>query len=187
MTTGWADWSSTALDAFDELASRCTSVAVVGLSMGGGLSAYVAESRADVAGCVLINPMVNPLTPELLDGLNAFIESGLESFDSIGSDIKKENVVESSYDATPLVCLKSLCDGLVGVRANLAAITAPVLLLTSREDHTVNWERGEDIVAHASGPVEQVWLEDSFHVATLDNDAPLVESATIAFLKKVLA
>jgi len=35
MTTGWADWSATALASFDDLAAKCSKVAVVGLSMGG--------------------------------------------------------------------------------------------------------------------------------------------------------
>jgi carboxylesterase len=185
MMTRWTDWSQTALGAFDELAGRCEKVAVVGLSMGGGLCALVAESRPEVAGCVFINPWINPLNPELLDGLNQFIEAGVEKFDAVGSDIKKESTTEWAYDATPLAGIKSACDALVDVRANLGKITSPVLLLTSRIDHTVNWERGEDIVAMVGGPVEQIWLEDSYHVATLDNDAPLVESSTVAFLHTV--
>jgi carboxylesterase len=187
MTTNWSDWSQTALTTFDELASRCDKVAVVGLSMGGGLGALVAESRSDVAGCVFINPWINPLNPELLDGLNQLIEAGVETLESVGSDIKKGSTSELAYDATPLVCTKSACDGLTEVQANLAAITAPSLLLTSRIDHTVNWERGEDIVAFTTGPVEQIWLEDSYHVATLDNDAALVESSTLAFLARIFA
>jgi carboxylesterase len=175
MTTRW----------YDELAGRCDQVAIVGLSMGGGLTALLAENREGVAGCVFINPWINPLTPELLDGLNQFIEAGVEKFDAVGSDIKKESISEFAYDATPLAGIKSACDALAGVRANLFKITAPILLLTSRIDHTVNWERGEDLVAMASGPVEQIWLEDSYHVATLDNDAPLVESSTVAFLRSV--
>jgi carboxylesterase len=122
----------------------------------------------------------------LLDGLEQFIAAGVETFEAVGSDIKKEGATEAAYDATPLKGVKSACDGLTLVRADLDKITAPSLLLTSRIDHTVNWERGEDIVARCSGPVTQVWLEDSYHVATLDNDAALVESATVAFLTDVL-
>ncbi len=185
MTTSWADWSAAALAAHDELASRCDQVAVVGLSMGGGLGALVAESRPQVVGCVFINPWVNPLNPELLDGLNQLIEAGVETLEAVGSDIKRANTSELAYDATPLVCTKSACDGLTLVRDDLAKITVPSLLLTSRIDHTVNWERGEDIATMTSGPVEQFWLEDSYHVATLDNDAALVESATVTFLHRV--
>ena len=37
-----------------------------------------------------------------------------------------------------------------------------------------------------SGPIERVWLENSYHVATLDNDQALVESLTLDFLVRVL-
>ena len=71
MTTTWADWTKTAEDAYDELSARCERVALVGLSMGGGLVAYLAEEREPLAGCVLINPLVKPPLPELYDGLVA--------------------------------------------------------------------------------------------------------------------
>ena len=43
-------------------------------------------------------------------------------------------------------------------------------MLSSREDHTVAPENGDEIVEKSSGPVERIWLEESYHVATLDND-----------------
>ena len=46
VTTTWSDWSRPPKSAYDELAARCDEVAVVGLSMGGGLTAYVAEQPA---------------------------------------------------------------------------------------------------------------------------------------------
>jgi len=185
-TTTWNDWSGAALDAFDEMASRTSRVAVVGLSMGGGLAAYVAERR-DVAGVVLINPLVKVPSDELLEGLQALLDAGVETIESIGSDIKKEGTVEASYDATPLACAKSLFEGTRDVQDNLVKITAPILLLSSREDHVVTSDNGDEIVANASGPVERHWLENSFHVATLDNDQEFVESCAQEFLEHVLA
>lgn len=189
MTTDWSDWSGAALEAYDALASRCDAVAVVGLSMGGGLAAFVGQSRADVAGCVFINPMVKPMAQELLDGLDQFIEAGVETIDGNGSDIKSENAreFEAAYPVMPLVPLQSLFKGVADVHANLGRIAAPSLLLTSREDHTINWDRAEDLVRMVTGPIEQIWLENSYHVATLDNDAGLIESSTVAFLEGVLA
>jgi carboxylesterase len=186
MTTTWADWSKTAELAYDELSERCTRVAVVGLSMGGGLATYLAEERPTVAGCVLINPLVKPPTPELYDGLVALLEAGVESIESIGSDVKNDRVAESSYDATPLVPAKSLFEAMASVHENLGRITAPTLLLSSREDHVVTSDNGDDLVALVSGPIERVWLENSYHVATIDNDRELVESLTMDFLARVL-
>jgi carboxylesterase len=186
MTTTWTDWSDAALASYDALRARCEKVAVVGLSMGGALTAFVAENRKDVAGCVFINPMVKPPVEEMVDGLRALLDAGLETIDSIGSDIKKEGSVEASYDATPLACAASLFEAIQTVNAELAKITAPSLLLSSREDHVVTSDNGDDLVRKATGPVERVWLEDSYHVATMDNDQELVESKTLMFLDSVL-
>ncbi|HEY1825872.1 MAG TPA: alpha/beta fold hydrolase [Acidimicrobiales bacterium] len=185
-TTTWADWAGAAESAYLDLAKRCEKVALVGLSMGGSLCAYLAERHAEVAGAVLINPLVKPPVAELLEGLDALLEAGVDSFESIGSDIKKEGVVELSYDATPLVPAKSLFEGVARVHENLSRIESPILLLSSREDHVVTSDNGDDVVEMVSGPLERFWLEDSYHVATLDNDQALIESLTLDFLAKVL-
>jgi carboxylesterase len=186
LTTDWSHWSGHALATYDDLASRCQRVAVVGLSMGGGLTAYVAEQRPSVAACVFINAMIKPAAPELVDGVNQLLESGLTTFESgNGSDVKKEGVIESSYAAWSLPGLKDLSDNLAHVYAKLSTITAPSLVLTSREDHTVPTDNSDDLVAALAGPVEHVWLEDSYHVATIDNDQEIVEDGTVAFLHRV--
>jgi carboxylesterase len=186
ITTTWADWSTTAVEAFDGLASRCERVAVVGLSMGGGLAAHVAEVRPSVVGCVFINPLVKSPGNEMLEGIQLLLDGGTATFDSIGSDIKREGAAESSYSATPLAAVMSLFAGVAAVHDNLGLISAPSLLLSSREDHVVTSDNGDDLEAMVSGPVERVWLEDSYHVATMDNDQELVESLTLDFLARVL-
>jgi carboxylesterase len=84
-----------------------------------------------------------------------------------------------------LAAVLSLFDGADGVEAALADIHCPVLVLSSREDHVVESVSGDVVVDGVSGPVERVWLEDSYHVATLDNDAPLIESRVVAFVGAV--
>lgn len=186
MTTTWADWSGAALTAYDELAQRTTRRAVVGLSMGGGLSAYVAQRRADVAACVFINPLVKPPAPELLEGLAQLLDAGVGTIDAIGSDVKRAGVAELAYAATPLTCAKSLFDGVAELYQSLGLITAPSLLLSSREDHVVTSDNGDDLMARVSGPIERVWLDDSYHVATIDNDRALVESLTRDFIHRAV-
>ena len=186
-TTTWSDWSKTALAAYDELRARTERATVVGLSMGGALTAFVNEHRSDVAGNVFINPLVKPMPEELRDGLQALIDGGVEELESIGSDIKKADTIEASYNATPLSCVQSLFEGIDDVHANLSKISAPSLLFSSREDHVVTSDNGDDLMTMVSGPIERIWLEDSYHVATMDNDAPLVEAETLAFLIRAFA
>jgi len=187
MTTGWADWSGAADAAYRELASRCDRVAVVGLSMGGGLTAFVAEEHPDVAALVFINALVKPPVQEMRDGLKGLLDAGMETMESIGSDIKKEGSQEASYNATPLACAASLFDGIEKVWERLDTISAPTLILSSREDHVVSSDNSEDLARIVKGSVERIWLEDSYHVATLDNDASLVEAHTVRFLDSIFS
>jgi len=185
-TTSFADWSGDALAAYDALAARTDKVAVVGLSMGGALTAYVAEHRSDVAGLVFINPLVKHPGDDFAKGIQDLVDGGMEEFESIGSDIKKEGSVEASYNATPLRCVLSLFEGVRDIEARLGEISAPALLLSSREDHVVTSDNGDLLVEKLPNGVERIWLEDSYHVATIDNDAELVRSLSVDFLKKVL-
>ena len=187
MTTGWADWSGAADAAYRELATRCDRVAVVGLSMGGGLTAFVAEEHPDVTALVFINALVKPPVQEMREGLKGLLDAGMETMESIGSDIKKEGSQEASYNATPLACAASLFDGIEKVWERLDTISAPTLILSSREDHVVSSDNSEDLARIVTGSVEHIWLEDSYHVATLDNDASLVEAHTVRFLDSIFS
>ncbi|MDE3065774.1 MAG: alpha/beta fold hydrolase [Acidobacteriota bacterium] len=187
LTTDWSDWSGEALRAFDALAARSDKTAVVGLSMGGALAALVAEQRPGVAACVFINAVVNQQPPEVLTLIDEALAGGMTVFETgEGSDVRKEGVEENAYPGWPLAPLKSLQENLPAVKAALGSIRAPSLVLTSREDHTVPPENSLELMADLAGPVEHLWLEDSYHVATIDNDQELVESTALSFVDRVL-
>ena len=78
---------------------------------------------------------------------------------------------ELAYPGTPIAAALSLFEGIDETAAGLDRITCPVLLLSSREDHVVPPSSGDVLEAGVAGPVERVWLEHSYHVATLDYDA----------------
>ena len=62
----------------------------------------------------------------------------------------------------------------------------PALVFRSVQDHVVDPVSSQKLVARAKGPVEQVMLERSFHVATLDWDKAEIEARTVAFVTGVL-
>jgi carboxylesterase len=183
--TRWEDWSGAAEAEFQALAARCDHVMVVGLSMGGALTCWLAERHPHLSGIALVNPLVHAPDAEFRSGIQALVESGTEIFDAIGSDIKKEGGVEAAYPGTPLSAVLSLFEGADAVEAALEEIHCPVLLLSSREDHVVEPISGDVVAAGVSGPVERVWLENSYHVATLDNDAGLIETRVVEFATSV--
>jgi len=184
--TRWSDYAAAAGAAYDRLAGRCEAVAVVALSMGGTLACRLAEEHAEIRGMVLVNPFVDPPAESFRDFLRGVLDSGTEIALGVGSDIAKEGSVELAYLGTPVAAILSVFDGIDEVAAGLPGIRCPVLLLSSRQDHVVPSSSGDLLVDRVSGPIERVWLEDSYHVATLDHDADLVRTRTVAFVREVL-
>jgi carboxylesterase len=186
--TGWDDWLTEAERCLEALQARTPDgrVVVVGLSMGGALTAALAEGHPELAGIVLINaPVAAP--PELAASLEEMLAGGMDIIDSIGGDIADPEADESSYDATPLRSLLTMLMAGQDVRARLSEIRQPALIITSRQDHVVNPEDSDVLAAEISGPVERLWLEKSYHVATLDYDKAELEAATVAFATRVTA
>jgi carboxylesterase len=70
--------------------------------------------------------------------------------------------------------------------AELALLRAPVLMYRSREDHVVDSLSAQLLKAGAvNTTVREVLLEDSYHVATLDNDAPTIFAGTVDFVESL--
>jgi carboxylesterase len=150
--------------------------------MGGGLACWLAERRPETVALVAVNPLVQPMADELREGATALLDAGMETIDGVANDIARDGQDEHGYTGVPIAAALSLMDGLVDVAGQLASITCPTLVLTSREDHVVTTDNSELLAAKASGPVEHLWLERSYHVATLDHDAPLIEAEAGRFL-----
>ncbi len=183
LPTRWEDWSGAAEKAYDELAGRCATVFVAGLSMGGTLTLWLACRQPDVAGIVLVNPLADGTAPGVTATVGQLRALDVALVPGIGSDIALEGSVESAYPMTPVEPLLSLHAALADLR--LSEITCPVLLLTSPQDHVVEPASSDLVAASVSGPVERVWLDRSFHVATLDHDAALIEQRAVAFVERV--
>ena len=124
--TGWDDWLTEAERALEALQARTTGgrVVVVGLSMGGALTAALAEGHPELAGIVLINtPVAAPA--ELATAMEEMLAGGVEVLDSIGGDIADPDADEASYDETPLRPLLTMIMAGQDVRARLPEIQVP--------------------------------------------------------------
>lgn len=182
--TRWEDWIGHARAAYDELAARCNLVVIAGLSMGGTLTVALGLDHHGVAGLVLINPAVEPVAEEFRSLLSQMAEAS-ETMPAIGDDIAKPGVSEGSYEATPIAALLSLADAGDALAARFGELSMPILLMNSPQDHVVPPTGPDYFCARVTAPVERVILERSFHVATLDYDAELIETSAVAFARKV--
>ncbi len=186
--TRWTDWYGEVDTAFSELRARCRVVVVGGLSMGGALALRLAQvhggGETGVNGLMLVNPAVR-----LEDRRLAAVPVArfvVPSFPPVGSDIKKPGATEDAYDKVPGHALHSMLRFFRIVAADLPKVRQPLLLLRSPEDHVVPPASSAYVLANVSSTdVTETLCTDSYHVATLDNDAPMIMEMSLAFVERL--
>jgi carboxylesterase len=182
--TRWEDWFAEVNRAFDELQSRCDEVFVMGLSMGGCLALRLAELRgAAVRGLVLVNPSLTA-DSRLLFFIIPVVKLVVPAVKGIASDIKKPGVTETGYDRTPVKAAASLPGLWRTTQQHLSEVSQPVLVYRSTSDHLVG-PASVSLLTRAL-PASQVAvheLADSYHVATLDNDAEAIFAGSLEFVR----
>jgi carboxylesterase len=183
--TRWQDWYAAVDAAFRELDEKCDRVFVGGLSMGGALATRLAQEHGSrVRGLMLVNPAFKVEDPRLraLPALQAV----LPSLPGIGNDIKKPGQDEVCYDRIPLKALWSQTKLWATVVRDLPEITQPVLVWHSTDDHVVPASSSALLLSRISSTdVTEKVLHDSYHVATLDHDAPRIFGESVEFIERL--
>ncbi|MEO8107938.1 MAG: alpha/beta hydrolase, partial [Actinomycetes bacterium] len=104
----------------------------------------------------------------------------------ICNDIKKPGQDELAYARVPLQAMYSLTQLWADVGPRIGEISCPTLAFGSDVDHVVEPSNSVEIVQRVSSrDLTFIPLHDSFHVATLDNDAPLIFEQSIAFVQRL--
>ena len=182
--TRWEDWYSCVDTAFRELHETCQRVVVGGLSMGASLALQLAQEHGPrISGLVLVNPAVkfdDPRTRVL-----PVLKHLMGSLEAVGNDIKKPGVTELAYTRSPLKAGHSQLVAWRSVIRDLPEVTQPVLLLRSTQDHVLPASSSALVLSRiSSSDVTEILLEDSYHVATLDNDAPRIFAESATFIER---
>jgi carboxylesterase len=185
LPTSWRDWYASVRDGYEMLRAACKQVFVIGLSLGGVLALTLA-SRYPLDGVVaLATPHHLPQDPRLhLINLIAlfkpFYPKGSPGW--FDHDAYDRHV---SYPADPTKCFLELKKLIDIMQSGLPHVTAPVLLVYSRQDPTVREEDGhmqaimEGLRSHDKA---SLWIEGSGHVITCDAKRQEVYTATAAFI-----
>ncbi len=193
--THWQDWYASALDGYHLLARQCDQVFVMGLSMGGLLSLLLSAHEPVSGAVIMAAPLVlsNPALrwvhvlrrfvryvptsdkPDLLGERIAVMQR------ERGQRVTGRVSYRGQYTMAGLSELVHLQDQ---VNANLSKITAPLLLVYSEGDKTVNINDMETVRAGvASQDVQTLRLVESDHILTNDVDHPRVFAAAWSFIE----
>jgi carboxylesterase len=174
------DWFESLENGYQELKQHCTSIFVIGQSMGGTLTLKLAHKYRDIKGISLINPALNVLGYESLKGVTKprfIIEEK--------PDIHAKDVYEITYDFAPIKAIHELQKIMETIPALLPSIQCPVLGIKSSVDHVVPPENTDYIIENiASDSKEKVVLRNSYHVASMDYDQEKIVESCHNFIQQ---
>jgi carboxylesterase len=181
----WQDWLADIEDGWHTLKGTSDRIFVCGLSMGGILSLTFA-ARFPVAGVVAMStPYQLPPDPRLqfirfLQYLQPKVPKGKPDWND--PKVANEHI---DYPYYPTRTIQQLMQLIAAFHAELPNISAPVLLIHSRDDQVVAPENVQKIYA-AIGSVkkEKFMIENSGHAITCDRRKDLVFQAAYRFIQQ---
>jgi carboxylesterase len=182
--TRWQDWANESIRALKDLDSRVDTLVAFGLSLGGPMVLHLAARYPDaVDGVVLVNPW---LKERPLAALSPVLKYVIPSVRGVINDIKQPGQDEIGYERIPV---KAFADAVAFhkvVKAELSRVQQPLVVFQSSEDHAIPAGSSALIMdGVGSEAKELVPLENSYHVATLDNDAELIFERTHEFVESL--
>lgn len=181
--TTHADWTDAVETAFTRMAAERDEVFLVGLSFGGALCLDLAARYPDrVAGIVTLAGFVRSHDPRRFFART--IRRLVRSVPGVANDIADPDQREIAYDRLPTTSTYWMLRFLRRARMGLAAVTSPILVVHSRNDHTVHPSNANLIYDSVSSEDKEiVWLDRSYHVITLDMDRDEVFRRTFEFIR----
>lgn len=164
------------------LLERCSSVFVGALSMGGTIALDIAIRRSkDLNGLMLVNPFVYTTDPRAK--LAPVVGKLPLLLKGVYNDIAEPGRTELGYPKVSSKASASVLAAAARVKASLPTITLPAVIFASRQDHVV--PPGNASLIHetiGSTDKELIWLDRSYHVATLDYDRHLIFERSAKFV-----
>lgn len=185
MQVKWQAWAGKVLDGHNRLRATCREVFVCGMSMGGVLALQLAQKQL-LEGVVAMAaafdfPKWQKATARALKRVWQY-----KNKDG-GPDIKDKSMAAElgSYDRYPIRAVNELFALVDNVRSGLAEVRNPLLLLYSKQDHTIPVADGYRILERVSSTSKElIELRESYHIITMDVEREFVWETVWAFIRQ---
>jgi carboxylesterase len=176
----WQDWYQSAEDALHELTKYSHKITIIGHSLGGALALQLAAKYPLIKKLFLISPAIYPTS-----SFKFFIKTGLASclirlgfkfLPPIGGNIKKPDAWEFAYPNTATHALLELYKCMEVTKKILPQVKVAVTIFQSHHDLLVPPKKTLELIDKlGSAQKELIWLDNSYHVIPIDNDAETLE------------
>lgn len=211
VNTTWQDWYQSVCEAADRLREHVDHFFVAGLSMGAVLALKLAADRPDqVEGVAALATMFRhdgwamPFYSRFCFLLHIYKALGIGRNTSfierppygIKDEMLRNHIVSQMHSGdsgaaglagNPWWALAEMYAMSKAVRQQLESIVTPCLIIHSKQDDIASMDYNARLIERSvKGPVETFWLEDSYHMITIDRERRAVTARVVEFIKHTL-
>jgi carboxylesterase len=200
--TKWQDWYGTVYETFRELKRNYREVSVSGLCMGSLFALYLAaEVQEEVSAIALLSttlfydgwslPWYKFLLPlSYYPPFKYFYSYAEREPYGIKDERMRRQIALALQEGSiahpefPSQCMRELFRHIKEVRKVLPKVKVPTLILHALEDDLASIKNADYVESHiGSSDVRKVYIKDSYHMLTLDNQKNLVAEEVINFFR----
>jgi carboxylesterase len=207
MKTGWRDWVGGAEAELLRMTADGSKAFVGGLSVGAVIAIALAERHPDrVAGVlslaatfrydgwsvnklIVISPLFRhvPFVNQVRFKEHPPYGIKDERLRAVVAEMLfSDNVKDVGLPSTPGISLVESLDLVKRVERDLAKVTSPVLVAHAIEDDITHIRNAERLAARVSGPVRKLYLDDCYHLITVDRQRGKVMQGVVDFCRDVV-
>jgi carboxylesterase len=182
-TRSSSEWVAAVEQGYSKLAQGRDKVFLVALSFGSALAIdFAARHPEKVSGLVSLAGMVLVKDPRRF--LSGIIARLTPSIAGVGNDIADPAGREIAYDRLPTGAGHQMLQFIKRARQSLPQVRCPLLVMHSHNDHTVHPANANEIHDRAASTDKKlIWVDDSYHVITLDVERQKVYETTYEFIR----
>jgi carboxylesterase len=200
----WHEWIEAIEIEIEHLRKNHDSVSLCGLSMGATLALAVAARRSDIKSLVLLSSVLKYdgwSVPWYRAVLYLAYWLGIRNWSYRESDpygicnVEMRQRVAKSLQTNGMaevgaaqISAKHLCQAnllMSDTFRRLADVMTDTLLIHAIDDETASPHNAEKIFSRISSEVRKIiWLGDSYHIITVDNEREVVTNETVRFLSR---
>lgn len=176
-----SEWMASAREEYDLMLGSYRQVGLVGLSMGGALAAIIAADAPKLSALVLLAPYVGMpaflTTAALLHRAWGPLAGRFKGYSDRSIQDPEERARNLAYGVTTAGAIRELLSVTRAARSALPRVTAPTLIMQSRNDNRVSRkvaERAHRIIAAREKRL--VFVDRGGHILTVDYDRERVVS-----------
>lgn len=198
----WVAWIEQLEASYTELRESSESVVVIGLSMGATLALKLAQRRDDMDGVVLLSPVLRydgwamPFYHPLIRlaywlGFKnwkwrekpPYGIANIELRRRVQKSVERGEASEVGAAFISARHMHAAQQLMHDTRLWLSHVSVPVLVMHAVEDETAAPRNTEEILRKINSEVRRaIWLGDSYHIITVDNEREVVVNETVRFV-----